>query len=303
MTPPAFLCAGQGGQHPAMFGPLAQAPEAEPVFAAAASLLGEDPRSLVARPGADLFSGRVAQILCCTQALAGWAALAPARGVLAGYSIGELATWGCAGMFDAPTTLRLAATRAELMQDAAPPGHGLAAILGLDRATLDPLLTAHGAVIAIVNAADHVVIGGADEELAALCEAALARGAGRALRLPVSVPAHTPFLQDAVSPFAAALRAAGPRPPRPGLRLLGGLDGRPVFDLDAGIDALARQLAAPINWAACLDGCAASGATRVLELGPGRALAHMAAPLFPAGAARALEEFRSLAGITGWLAG
>ena len=84
-----------------MFDLVANCPEAEPVFAAAAEVLGQDPRRFVREAApADLFSDRSGQILCCTQALAARAALGtawPARAVIAGYSIGELAAWGCAG--------------------------------------------------------------------------------------------------------------------------------------------------------------------------------------------------------------
>lgn len=302
-TPIAFLCSGQGGQHAGMFELLAGEPKAAPVFAAAAGIMGEDPRALVRRQDADLFAGVTAQLLCCTQALAGWAALGDAapRAVLAGYSVGELAAWGCAGIFDVETTLHLAKLRAELMQAAAPPHHGLAAVLGLSLPRLAPLLPAHGAVIAITNAADHFIIGGGADALDALCAAAAARGAARAVRLPVAVPAHTPSLAAAVAPFEAALRAASPRPARAGLRLLGGRDGRTVFNVEKACAALAAQIACPINWSACLDACVASGASLVLELGPGSALSRMAAPLFPRGAARAVEDFRSVEGLRGYM--
>ena len=96
----AILCSGQGGEHSAMLDLVADCPEAEPVFAVAAGVLGQDPRRFVREAApADLFSDRSGQILCCTQAVAVWAALGsdrPARAVIAGYSIGELAAWGCA---------------------------------------------------------------------------------------------------------------------------------------------------------------------------------------------------------------
>src|SRR5580704_7570256 len=140
----AILCSGQGGQHPGMFDLVANSPEAEPIFAAAASVLGQDPRLFVRKAApADLFSDFSGQILCCTQALAAWAALGmarPARAVIAGYSVGELAAWGCAGALDGPGTLRLAQRRAALMDAAAPSDSGLAAIVGLRRPTLEPIL-------------------------------------------------------------------------------------------------------------------------------------------------------------------
>lgn len=299
----AFLCSGQGGQHAGMFDLVADNAAAQPVFASASRLLGHDPRTLV-RDGALIFEGAAAQILCCTQALATWAALGWGKGraVIAGYSVGELAAWGCAGALDAETTLSLARRRAMLMEAASPPHHGLAGIVGLTRRCLEQILAVHGACVAIVNAEDSFVVGGALASLQAVCRDAAARGATRAVLLPVPVPSHTPFLADAVVPFAAALRAALPRSPGFGIRLLSGLDGNAVQDIESASAKLAGQIATEIDWAACLDACRASGARLVLELGPGTALSRMAARLFPAGTARAVEDFRTIDGLRSWLA-
>ncbi len=94
----AILCSGQGGQHPAMFELVADCPEAESHFRCGGRPAGQEPRRFVKEAdSADLFSNLSGQILCCTQALAAWAALGtvrPTRAVFAGYSIGELAAWG-----------------------------------------------------------------------------------------------------------------------------------------------------------------------------------------------------------------
>jgi [acyl-carrier-protein] S-malonyltransferase len=301
----AILCSGQGGQHPAMFDLLANCPEAEPVFAAAAGALGQDPRRFVqqATP-ADLFSDFSGQILCCTQAFAAWAALGtvrPARAVIAGYSIGELAAWGCAGALNELSTLRLAQRRAAMMDAVAPSGSGLAAIAGLRRPVLEPILTRHALSIAIVNDVDSFTVGGPRTALQAACEEAAARGAKRTVMLPVTVPSHTPLLSKATEQFRATLREASPRLPRAGYRLLSGIDGETVHDVETGIDNLARQISTTIDWAACLESCRSAGAVAALELGPGTTLSHMASALFPDGRARAVEEFRSLAGLRMWL--
>ncbi len=300
----AFLCSGQGGQHPGMFDLVSSSAAAGSIFSAASDVLGQDPRTFVRSSGAAMFEGPIAQVLCCTQALAAWAAIGDAtdRAVIAGYSVGELAAWGCAGILDVESTLRLAHRRAVLMDDASPPGYGLAGIVGLTRAGLEQVLGKHGAHIAIVNADDSFVVGGAAASLDAVCQDAMARGASRTVRLPVSVPSHTAILARAVDPFATALRAAGCRPPRRGIRLLSGVDGRAVDDVESGATKLACQIATEIDWAACLDSCRASGARLVLELGPGTALSRMAARMFPSGCARALDDFRTVSGVRAWLA-
>ena len=301
----AILCSGQGAQHPAMFDLVANCPEAEPVFAAAAAVLGRDPRRFVkeATP-ADLFSDFSGQILCCTQAFAAWTALGavrPARAVIAGYSIGELAAWGCAGAFDEPSILRLAQRRAAVMDGAAPNESGLAVITGLRRPVIEPILARHALSIAIVNDVDSFTIGGRRAALQPACEEAAACGAKRTLMLPVTVPSHTPLLSKATEQFGATLREASAKLPRAGYRLLSGIDGDTVLDIETGIDKLARQISTTIDWAACLESCRSAGAVAALELGPGTTLSRMASTLFPDGRARSVEEFRSLAGLRTWL--
>jgi len=303
--PVAILCSGQAGQHSAMFDLFADCPAAEPVFTAASKLLGEDPRRFVRQAApADLFNDRSAQILCCTQALAAWAGLGtarPARAVVAGYSVGELAAWGCAGALDMSAVLQLAQRRAAAMEAAAPPDSGLAAIVGLSRPMLEPILGRHAAAIAIVNGTDSFVIGGRGAVLDAACRDAAASGATRTFRLRVSVPSHTMLLSEAAKAFRIALRAVAPRPPQATYRLLSGIDGDTVHDIETGCDKLARQICTPVNWVACLESCRAAEAVLCLELGPGRALSHLAEAFFPAGGTRSTEDFRTVAGLRAWL--
>ena len=148
--PIAILCSGQGTQHAGMFDLVAQASEAQPVLEAAREVLGgKDPRRFVREAdAATLFSNRSGQILCCTQALAAWAIVRPhlpGSVVLAGYSVGELAAWGCAGLLEPREVLRLAVTRAEVMDEAGGSGTGLEAFIGLSRARVEELCRPHAA--------------------------------------------------------------------------------------------------------------------------------------------------------------
>jgi [acyl-carrier-protein] S-malonyltransferase len=288
-----------------MFDLVARCQEAEPIFDGAAALLGQDPRQFVREAApAELFSNRSGQILCCTQALATWAALGklrPEQAVIAGYSVGELAAWGCAGALDELSTLRLTQRRASLMDGAAPSDGGLAAVVGLPRAALEPILAKYEVSIAIVNDIDSFVVGGRRAALVAACQEALEHGAQRTVSIPVAVPSHTPALSKATEQFRTILREAHPRLPRPGYRLLSGVGGNTIYDIEVGIDDLARQISTPVDWAACLESCRSAGASMALELGPGTALSRMAATVFPAGHARSVDEFRGLAGLRGWL--
>ncbi|GAA0254656.1 Malonyl CoA-acyl carrier protein transacylase [Methylorubrum aminovorans] len=303
----AVLLSGQGGQHPRMFDLTADWPAAAPVFTVAERVLGQDPRDFVRAPGADLHDNRTGQILCCVAALAGWTlveAARPARVIVAGYSIGDLAAWGCAGRFDAEAILRLAAARAEAMDAASGEGFALAGIRGLRLAEIETIAGRHGCHLAIRNAADSAVVGGPRGALDAVCSAAQAAGAQRAVILSVRTPSHTPLLRAASGRFEAALAAERLRRPPPGApRLISGLDGAPVFDGKAGLSKLARQISETIDWAACLVACREYGCDTVLELGPGHALATMAREAIPEARIHALEEFRSASGAADWING
>ena len=118
----------------------------------------------------------------------------------------------------------------------------------------------------------------------------------------VAVASHTAKLAQAAADFRDALSEAEvvPRVPA-GVRLLSGIDAAPVVDVAAGLDKLARQVSTPIRWADCLAAAVEAGASAFLELGPGRALAEMAAGAHPGVPARSLDDFRSAEGVTDWL--
>ena len=302
----AVRLAGQGAQHPGMFDLTAEHPEAQAVFAAAEPLLnGHDARDLARAGGGALHDNRTGQILCCVAALAGWAALGsgrPARAIVAGYSIGDLAAWGVAGRLRPESVLDLAAERAEAMDAASGEGFGLAGIRGLGLSALAEMAARHDCHLAIRNASDSGVVGGAREALEALCAEAAGAGAQRAVVLPVHTPSHTPLLAAATERFREALGRARLSRPAPGApRLVSGLDGATVFDPGTGLDKLALQISRTIDWAACLEACREYGADRVLELGPGHALATMARAALPDARVHALEEFRSIAGASDWI--
>ena len=158
----AILCSGQGGQHPGMFDLFAGDPEAEPIFAAASELLGQDPRRFVREAGPEDFrgSGRANPLLHAGPGRLGRAGNRPTtHAVIAGYSVGELAAWDVAGALDVPTTLRLVEVEQRSWM---PPRRGERSrgIVGLSRPILEPILLRHSTFLAIVNGTDSFVIGG-----------------------------------------------------------------------------------------------------------------------------------------------
>lgn len=303
----AILCSGQGQQHAHMFDLVADAPEAAALFDVARGLLGgRDPRDLVRDAAPEqLEANRTAQILCVLQAVGLQAALGetlPARRLVAGYSVGEVAAWALAGLIDGADALRLVAARAEAMDAASHGGEGLTFVRGLTRATIDALCDARGIAVAIVNPGDGFVIGGTVAALDA-CEADAARhGAKRVARLRVHVASHTARLAAASAAFAMLLeRAAVRRAPTAGSRLYAGIDGTLVRDAADGMPKLASQISHTVEWARCLDSCVEAGATAFLELGPGHALSAMVLEAGAGVTARAAEDFRTLAGLRAWI--
>jgi [acyl-carrier-protein] S-malonyltransferase len=304
----AVLCSGQGLQHPQMFSLTGDAQAAASVFAYATKLLGgRDPRELVQTGQASvLHRNRVAQILCVSQTLSAAAALRnvwPKQILLAGYSVGEMAAWGVAELFDSATTLDLVALRAELMDTASTPGDGLLSVRGLSRPSVDDLCKRYSTAVAIVNPDDAFMLAGSGGALDALAIEAMEMGAARVTRIAVNVAAHTASLAAASSAFHAALK----RTPTSGktdrrVRLFSGVDGTAVLDTAAGKHKLAKQISHTVEWAACLESCLEAGASAFLELGPGSALSNMFASAYPNIPSRSLDDFRTIQGVASWVA-
>ncbi|MDN7809799.1 malonate decarboxylase subunit epsilon [Burkholderia gladioli] len=301
----ALLCSGQGQQGPDMFDWIGEDATVEPWFAHASRWFGADPRDWLRRADEDaLRANRAAQVLCTLQALAAHARLAPLlprRRCVAGYSVGELAAWHVAGRIGPIEALDLIAARAEAMDAASAGDEGMLFVRGLGRAALEALCAGREAALAIVNPGEACVLAGSRQALAALAEAARAQGAARVVPVPVRIASHTPRLAAAVPVFRDALGAVSVARGAAGTRLFSGIDGAAVLDTETGLDKLARQIAEPLEWAACLAACVEAGASAFLELGPGRALAEMVGAAYPSIPARSLADFRSLDGVRGWL--
>lgn len=302
----ALLCAGQGGQHTQMFERMAQMPAAADVLRQASVQAGFDLTTLPARDAATLTDNHLAQLLVVTHALAATAALR-AEGVTpvlyAGYSVGEMAAHGAAGVWDVATTLALTARRAAFMDEAAASTAeplGMSAVLGLAEPEVARLAAAAGVAIAILNGPRHIVVGGPLAALHDFEAAAQRHGASHLRRLDVRIASHTPFIAAAAEPFASALADAPWQTPA-GV-LLSGVDGRAVVRHSDTVAQLSRQIHAPLRWHDCIEAVMEYGVDAVLEIGPGRALAKMVEEAFPGVPVHAFDEFRSAAGAARWLA-
>jgi [acyl-carrier-protein] S-malonyltransferase len=297
----AILCSGQGAQHPAMLDMIANHPAAAAVIKEGDAELGWHLREVLAQRD-DIFRNAIAQPLICLTQLALWTALrqdAPKPAAFCGYSVGELAAYACAGAFDVAELARIAAARAALMDQAAAATHGgLLALQGLRRDEVARLCSGHRAWIAIAIGAEEFVIGGEDSALKKLGKEFSECGA-KQTRLKVGLAAHTPLLSDAVQPFRALLNASSMA--APATPVVAGIDATWVVSRETAIKKLAQQLDHTIEWAGCMDMLYERGCRVFLELGPGRALARMTQARYPDADARAVDDFRSLDGVSSWL--
>jgi malonyl CoA-acyl carrier protein transacylase len=302
----ALLCGGQGRLSPQAFDLVAEHPAAASIFKQAASLLGDDPRDLVRTRDMEALScNHASQVLTVTATLTVYAGIVdvlPEEMATTGYSVGEMAAWSIAGAWTPEEALRLTDIRARAMDDAGGTGGHLGYIRGLDRKTVEVLAERHGCAIAISCPGDLFIVGGATRAVAASCRDAVSAGAAHADLLAVKVASHTARLHDAIAPLRRALDASNPGALRRGHILLAGGDGSRIFAPDKATAGLAAQVATAIDWSSTLDAIVEIGATRVLDLGPGHALADMMRAKFPDIATYAVDDFHTLDGLRRWIA-
>ncbi|AQW32170.1 ACP S-malonyltransferase (plasmid) [Ralstonia syzygii subsp. celebesensis] len=279
----AFVFPGQGSQSVGMLNAFADHPAVAATLAEASDALGQDIGRLIAEgPADELNLTANTQPVMLTAAVAvyrAWqAAGGPAPTVVAGHSLGEYSALVAAGAIAFKDAVPLVRFRAKAMQEAVPVGEGgMAAILGLSdddvRAACAEASIA-GVVEAVnFNAPAQVVIAGAKAAVEKACEVAKAKGAKRALPLPVSAPFHSSLLKPASDRLREHL--ANVTVSAPSIPVINNVDVVVVNDPAAIKDALVRQAASPVRWVETVQKMKADGITRVVECGPGKVLAGL----------------------------
>ncbi|WP_375418241.1 ACP S-malonyltransferase [uncultured Hymenobacter sp.] len=287
----AVIFPGQGSQFPGMARELfEQSTEARRLLEQANDLLGfrltdtmfsgsEDDlrRTDVTQPA--IFVHSVAQFVARPD-------LAP--GAVAGHSLGEFSALVAAGVLAFEDALPLVARRAQAMQAACQEQPGtMAAILGLDDATVEHIcleISAEGAVVvaANYNCPGQLVISGSVRGIERACEALKAAGAKRALPLPVGGAFHSPLMQSAQAALAEAIEKTAFREAR--CPVYQNVDARP-HTAPAEIQAnLLAQLTAPVRWTQTVQNMAQAGTTDFAECGPGKVLQGLVKKIAPAAA-------------------
>jgi [acyl-carrier-protein] S-malonyltransferase len=153
----------------------------------------------------------------------------------------------------------------------------MAAILGLEAETVRRACeeASQGDVVspANINGAGQIVIAGAKDAVQRAAERAKQLGARRALMLPVSAPFHCALMKPAEQKLAPELRALSTRTPR--VPVVANVDAEPKTAAGASIDALVRQVTAPVQWEAVVRRLASEGVNTYVEVGPGTVLSGL----------------------------
>jgi len=197
---------------------------------------------------------------------------------VAGHSLGEYTALCAVGTFSLSDTARLLKLRGQAMQKAVPVGEGaMAAILGLEFAQVEEVVKEASAfgicAIANDNSPGQIVISGATDAINKASELAKAKGAKRALLLPVSAPFHSPMMQPAAQAMKEAL--ANTTLNTPSLPLIANVTASAVHDTSVIRGLLVEQVTGMVRWRESIHVLAIKGVTSALEIGVGKVLSGL----------------------------
>ena len=279
----ALVFPGQGSQSLGMMAAYGDSPVVRATFDEASQALGRDLWQLVTEGPADALNQTVnTQPLMLTAGIAVYRLWlekgGPQPALVAGHSLGEYAALVAAGVIELKVAVPLVELRAKAMQEAVPAGTGaMAAILGLDAAAVKAACeeSAQGEVVQAVNfnAPEQTVIAGHAAAVQRAADACKAKGAKRAVMLPVSAPFHCSLMQPAAEKLKARLLELTFAVPK--ITVVNNVDVATPGDPTAIKDALGRQAAAAVRWVEIMQAMQAAGVSHVYECGPGKVLAGL----------------------------
>ena len=284
----AFTFPGQGSQSVGMGKDLAAAyPEARAVFDEVDEALGEKLSAIIFEGPEDtltLTANAQPALMAVSMAIV---RVLEARGLdlgktasyVAGHSLGEYSALCAAGMFSIADTARLLRIRGNAMQAAVPAGEGaMAAIIGLESDDVEAACAearSLGAVqIANDNGGGQLVISGLKAAVEAAAANATAKGAKRALMLPVSAPFHSSLMQPAAEAMREAL--SGVAKSAPVVPVVANVRAAPVSDPEEIAALLVEQVTGQVRWRETVSWFAANGVDTLAEIGAGKVLTGLA---------------------------
>ncbi|KQT37519.1 ACP S-malonyltransferase [Methylophilus sp. Leaf414] len=279
----AFFFPGQGSQSVGMMQGLESHAIVKQTFEEASSVLGVDFWKMATEANDEINLTQNTQPIMLTAGIATWRVYQSLGGkqpvAMAGHSLGEYTALVAAGALSFAEALPLVKFRAEVMQQAVPEGQGaMAAILGLDDDTVRSVCSeaAQGQVVQAVNfnSPGQVVIAGDKAAVERGMELAKAKGAKRALPLPVSVPSHCELMKPAAEKLHAYLQNVAVQSPQ--VPVLHNADVAAYSDAAQIKDALVRQLYSPVRWVETVQQLAAQQVLSSAEAGPGKVLTGLA---------------------------
>lgn len=280
----ALVFPGQGSQSLGMMNAYGDSAVVRKTFDEASAALGRDLWQLASEGPAEALNQTVnTQPLMMTAGVAVYRLWqekgGPTPAMVAGHSLGEYSALVAAGALALADAVPLVELRAKAMQEAVPAGEGaMAAILGMEPETIKQICveSEQGQVVQAVNfnAPEQTVIAGHAAAVQRAADACKAKGAKRAVMLPVSAPFHCTLMQPAAEKLKARLESLALLAPQ--IPLVNNVDVAVVDDPAQIKDALVRQAAAPVRWVETMQAMQRAGVTQVLECGPGKVLSGVA---------------------------
>jgi [acyl-carrier-protein] S-malonyltransferase len=287
----AFVFPGQGSQSVGMLDAWGDHPVVAQTLREASDALNEDVAKLIHEGPKEALAlttnTQPVMLVAGVAAYRVWMSeVGVAPSVVAGHSLGEYSALVAAGALTLAQAAPLVRLRAQAMQEAVPVGVGaMAAVLGMDATkVIAGCAEATGAfgpnsieIVEAVNFNDpkQTVIAGSKAAVDKACEILKANGAKRALLLPVSAPFHSSLMKPAAEKLKARLEEIDIATPQ--IALVNNIDVALETDADRIRDALFRQAFGPVRWVECVQAIKARGVTHLVECGPGKVLAGMAA--------------------------
>ncbi|MGH8691075.1 MAG: ACP S-malonyltransferase [Burkholderiales bacterium] len=293
----AMVFPGQGSQSVGMMRGYSGVGE---TLAEAGQALGADFLRLLEEGPAEKLNLTVntqpAMVTAGIAAFRAWRALGgPMPEIVAGHSLGEYTALVAAEAIFFRECLPLVRFRAQAMQEAVPEGQGaMAAILMLEDDAVRAACAEAGGIVQAVNfnAPGQVVIAGEKAAVERAMQACKAKGAKRAMLLPVSAPFHSTLMRPAAEKLKTYLDKVAIK--RPAIAVLNNVDVASETEPDRIKQALVRQAASPVRWVETIRRMAEQGVTHIVECGPGKVLAGMTKRIAPAVKSLAAADRASL---------